>query len=120
MPEELKIGFYITVILIGFLLYKKKKPRPTQLDLSGFKNSPKGKAIPDVRKVTAEVVDEAPDFDKGHVFVYEGKKYNAWRVFNLPLGASTAEIKKAYALKLQEESSLKHLYSKACNQLLGK
>ncbi len=113
MPEELKIGFYITLTLVAFFLYKKKKPRPTQLDLSGFKKRHKGKVIPGVRKVTAEVVEDVPERMPGNVFMHKGKKYDALKVLGLPLGADAAEIKKAYAYKAQSDSKNKEIYIKA-------
>lgn len=117
MPEELKIGFYITLLLVGVILYKKKAPRPTRLDLSGFKNGPKAKSIPGIRRVVAEVVDDAPDKDSSHIFLHQGRKYNALKVLNVPLGAGLSELKRAYALKLNENAGDKALYLKAYNKL---
>lgn len=118
MPEELKIGFYITFVLVGFLLYKKKKPRPSQLDLSGFKNRPKDKVIPGVRKVTAEVVDDASERGRGNIFIHEGKKYDALKVLGLPLGADADEVKKAYAYKVHTDAANKEVYVKAYEYLV--
>ncbi len=122
MPEELKIGFYITVLLVGVLLYKKKKPQPTRLDLSGFKNRSKNqkRAVPGIRKVVAEVVAEAPDRKKSPIFFYEGKKHNALKVLGLPLGAGLQDLKKACAQKIKEDASSKNLYLKAYNSLSRK
>ncbi len=113
MPEELKIGFYITLALVGFFLYKKKKPRPTQLDLSSFKNRPKDKVVPGIRKVTAEVVEDNSEGVPSNVFMYKGKKYDALKTLGLPLGASSAEVKKAYAYRVQSDSVNKEVYIKA-------
>lgn len=101
-------------------MYKKKNPQPTRLDLSGFKNRPKQKAFPGIRKVTAEPVEEAPDVGAGHIFLHKGKKHHAWRVLGVPLGASREDLKKSYAHLLSQNPSKKDLYSKAYNLLIKK
>jgi len=122
VPEQLKIGLIITLILIGFLLYKKKKPKPTQLDLTGFINDRVSdeKKLTGVRKVEAQVVEDvepgAP-IDK-HVFSLDGKKYNAWAVLDVPLGGSVSEIKKAYAFRTQTDAANQNLYFKAYDVLI--
>ncbi len=120
MPEQLKVGFYITLTLVCFLLYKKKKLRPTQLNLNGFKNRFKKKMVPGIRKVVAEVVKKAPEYHRSSIFTYQGEKYDALKVFNLPLGASLLEIKNAYVCKVKEDANHKSFYIKAYQHLIRK
>ena len=117
MPAFFEYGFYISIFLVCLFLYKKKKPLPTRLDLSSFKNRAeslkKNSSLGAIRKVVAEVVeDEKPESSKD-VFLFKGKKYNAWQVLGLPLGAGAKEISRAYASKVQLDSKNKDLYFKA-------
>ncbi len=125
VPNELKIGFIITAVLILVLLWKRRKPKPTQLDLTGFIDDrmKSRKELGGVKKVVPEVVmsDGETDstFDE-HVFVVGGKKYNAWNVLEVPVGGSVSEIKKAYAFKTQTDVSNQNLYFKAYDVLIRK
>lgn len=117
MPAFFEYGFYISVFLVCLFLYKKKKPLPTKLDLSSFKGATKdfkGKAsLGAIRKVVAEVVDDEKPKASKDVFLFKSKKYNAWQVLSLPLGAGSKEISAAYASKVQGDSKNKDLYFKA-------
>ncbi len=73
-----------------------------------------------IRKVVAEVVEEAPECNRTSVFTYEGERYDALKVFNLPLGASLLEIKSAYAYKVKEDLENKSFYTKAYEHLIRK
>lgn len=124
MPEQLKLGLLITLVLICFLLYKKRKPRPTQLDLTGFINDrvKSKKELQGVRKVVPEVVEDATPGGplEKHVFALDGKKYDAWTVLEVPMGGSVSEVKKAYAFKTQTDAANQSLYFKAYDVLIRK
>ena len=99
-------------------MYRKREKLPTKLDLSSFKNQkPKGPTLGSVRKVQAEVVDEKAEKASLDVFVFAGKKHNAWQVLSVPLGAETSEIKSAYAHKVKADPARKGLYYKALKTL---
>jgi len=99
------------------LLYRKKKKLPTKLDLSSFKNKPKGPSLGGVRKVQAEVVEDEPVRVSKDIFLYKGKKYNAWQALGIPAGADNSEIKAAYAKKAKQDSLNKDFYFKAMKAL---
>lgn len=94
---------------------------PTKLDLTSFKNNAKsfkkGSSLGAIRKVVAEVVeDEKPKASKD-IFLFNGKKHNAWKVLNLPLGADKKEIAAGYAKKIQMDPKNKSLYVMAYKAL---
>jgi len=93
---------------------------PTKLDLSGFKNKGKnkGKALGGVRKVYAEVVDDEPRKMADEIFMYKGKKYNAWQALGVPAGADASEIKAAFAEKSAQDAAHKDFYFKAMQTVL--
>lgn len=100
------------------LLYRKKKKLPTRLDLSSFKNKPKGPSLSGVRKVQAEVVDDEPIRVSKDIFLYKGKKYNAWQALGIPAGAGSLEIKAAYVHKVNQDALNKEFYFKAMKTLV--
>ena len=100
------------------LLYRKKKKLPTKLDLSSFKNRSKGPSLGGVRKVQAEVVDDEPPRVSKDIFLYKGKKYNAWQALGIPAGANSSEIKAAYAAKAKQDAANKDFYFKAMKTVL--
>lgn len=123
VPAFFEYGLYISVFLVFLFLYKRKKPMPTKLDLTSFKNNAekfkKGSSLGAIRKVVAEVVqDEKPKASKD-IFLFNGKKYNAWQVLSLPLGANKKEIAAGYAQKLQVDPKNKDLYALAYRVLKG-
>lgn len=99
-------------------MYRKKKKLPTKLDLSGFKNRPKDTSLVGVRKVQAEVVEDEPRGLSQDVFLFNGKKYNAWQVLGIPAGAGSSEIKAAYANKAKQDDKNKDFYFKAMKTLV--
>lgn len=120
MPEAFKVGLYIAVFILGFFLFRKKKPLPSKLDLSGFKGRVKSKSLGAIRKVEAEVVDEAPEQDSPHIFRFRAEKHDAFKVLGLPMGASIKEIKRAYQLKMLESPDSIELVGKAYEVLIQK
>lgn len=117
MPPLLKYSFYITIFITLLLLYRKKKKLPSKLDLSGFKNRPKGPSLGGVKKVQAEVVEDEPREISKDIFMYKGKKYNAWQALGVPAGAGNREIKNAFAQKAKADSLNKDFYFKAMKTL---
>lgn len=120
MPGALKLGFYIAIFLLGYFFIKRKKPRPSKLDLSGFKNQSKSKKLGAIRKVNAEVVEEAPEMDEAHIFMHRTQKFDAYRVLQIPMGAGIKDIKTAYQLRLLEQPDSIELLGKAYEALIRK
>jgi len=89
--------------------------------LSSFKDNAKnfkGKAsLGAIRKVVAEVVDEDEMQPSKDIFLFKGRKYNAWQVLGLPLGSSQKEIAAGYAKKAHLDPTNKSLYLKAYETL---
>ena len=106
----LKIGFYISLVLVVIFLWKKKKKKPTKLKLEAFKDSKTG--LPGIRKVSVEVMD-GDDFVHEGIFLYQGKKFSAYEVLAVPLGASEIECKKAFAQSSKLDPKNKALYYQA-------
>lgn len=111
MPKILEIGFYISVALVAVMLYQKKKKKPSKLSLTAYKDE--SLKLKGIRKVQAQVVDEAPANTKSDVFRFNGQSYSALQVLGLPLGAEADEIKKAFAVKSSQDSKKSPLYKKA-------
>jgi len=121
VPPFFKYGFYLTVFITLLLLFRKKKKLPTKLDLSGFKRRSDGKSLGGVRKVQAEVIDDESEFKDSvaaDLFLYKGKKYNAWQALGVPAGAGLDEVKKAFAVKSNQDALNKDFYFKAMKTLV--
>jgi len=110
----LKLGFYICLALVVVFLWQKKKKKPTKLKLTAYKDLKN--ALPGIKKVSAEVVGEG-EFSHEGLFNYQGKKYSAYEVLSVPLGASHLDIKKAFAKNSDLDPGNKNLYFQAYKTL---
>ena len=111
----LKVGLYISIALVVILLWQKKKKKPTKLKLEAYKDPKAG--LPGIRKVSAEVVDGDHFVHEG-LFTYGGKKYSAYEVLSVPLGATEQDFKRAYAQKANTDPGNKELYYQAYSVLV--
>lgn len=126
----LKVGFYLSLILVVVLLWKKKKSKPTSLKLKAYKEHKTG--LPGLRKVSAEVVEPGYEDQEGEVafsdrsnkdnpgglFIFRGDRYLAYDLLQVPRGAEEKELKKAFSKKVQSEPGKKALYFKAYETLI--
>lgn len=112
----IKVGFYVSFFLVLVFLIKKKKKSPSRLKLEAYRDSKK--RIGSIKRVQAEVVGDEKNSNAGGIFIFQGKKYNAWSVLELPSGASAVEIKKAFAQKSKEAPQNKSLYYRAYKSLV--
>lgn len=106
----LKVGLYISIALVVVFLWQKKKKKPTKLKLEAYKDPKTG--LPGIRKVSAEVMDGDHFVHEG-LFSYGGKKFSAYEVLSVPLGANEEDFKKAFAQNSKLDPKNKDLYYQA-------
>jgi len=117
----IKIGFYVCLLLIVLFVWRKKDPKPSKLKLEPFED--KKNRLAGIKKVEAEAVNEnEPDtgYKDPDVFTFGGKKFSASSVLKIPKGASSDEIKSAFAESSKFDPTNELLYFAAFKKLMDK